>query len=303
MTTDANGASQGDSQEQTSQATGAEGSASFDAAAALAGLEPDNREWLAKQGFVSDTGNLTVEGFTKLGKHVHNQEKLIGNAIRIPGKDATPEEREAFLNKLGRPPAADKYELTVPKDLPPELPYDGEAAKAFTSKAHELGLTQAQAAGLHDWFAGQQVETFKGYATQQVEQKSAKAKAAVTMLEKEWGPLDGDTAKAQLQFADKVLEAGDPETISDLQAYGLIGPNKEIFSAPLAKLFAKVGSALFKEGELLKGNPANIGNPFDDKSFNLTEQMRITKSDPDHARSLITAAGKKPEEFGLKSNA
>lgn len=299
MTTDANGAPQGESQEQTpKQETVAEGSAPFNAAEAFAGLEEDNRAWLTKQGFIGDNGNLTAEGFAKLGKHVYHQEKLVGGSIRIPGKDATPEERNAFLDKLGRR-EPDKYELVVPKDLPEELPYDGETAKAFRTKAHELGLTQEQAAGIHDWYAGQTVETYKGIAAQTATQKAEKAKAAVTSLEKEWGPIDGETAKANLQFADKVLEAGDPETITDLQAYGLIGPNKEIFSAPLAKLFAKVGSALFKEGEVLKGNPSKIGNPFDDKNPNMTEQMRMWKADPDHARSLMAAAGKKPSDFGL----
>jgi hypothetical protein len=46
-----------------------------------------------------------------------------------------------------------------------------------------------------------------------------------------------------------------------------------------------------------------IGNPFDKKgaSFNLTEAMKIAKENPDQARSLITAAGGKPDEWGLKA--
>src|SRR5690606_27652501 len=92
----------------------------FDFETTFAGLEADNRDWLAKQGY------NTADAVVKLGKQVYAQERLLGNAIRVPGKDATQEEREAFLNKLGRPETPDAYEFAVPKDLPEHLPYDGE---------------------------------------------------------------------------------------------------------------------------------------------------------------------------------
>lgn len=303
MTLEADGAGvQPESQEQTEQQTAApQGSAPLDATPPAPELDTESREWLAKLGYLGDNGTLTPEGFVKLSKHAYNQEKLLGNAIRVPGKDATPEEREAFLNKLGRPPQADKYELAVPKDLPEELPYDGETATEFKSRAHELGLTQQQAAGLHDWYVAKQAEMVKSIGQQTQAQKVEKAKQAVQMLEREWGPIDSPSAKANLEFADRVLNEGDPETLADLQAYGLIGPNKEIFSAPLAKLFAKVGAALYKEGDVLKGNAGFIGNPFQRDAENLTEQMRIIKSNPELARSMAIAAGRKPEEVGLKS--
>lgn len=262
---------------------------------AFAGLETDNREWLTKQGFITD-GKADL---TKLGKQVYQQEKLLGGAIRIPGKDATPEERDAFLNKLGRPETPDKYEFTVPKDLPEELPYDGEGAKEYGSKAHELGLTKTQAAGLHDWWAGKQVEAAKGLKEAEVAQKTELAKKSATDLATAWGPLDGETAKANLQFADRVLDEAEPGTLEELQGFGILGPNKEVLSSGLAKLFAKVGTALFKEDGVLKGNSARIGNPFE--GGNLTEQMAAYKNDPELAYSLISAAGKKPEDFGLKA--
>lgn len=283
---------------QTTETTkGAEGSA-LDVSSVFAELEADNRAWLEKQEFIKD-GKMDPAALAKLGKQVYQQEKLVGSSIRIPGKDATPEEREAFLNKLGRPETVDGYEFTVPKDLPEELPYDGERAKAYAAKVHELGLTRVQAEGLHDWFAGEQIETFKGFSTAQVEQKVAKAKEAAADLVKEWGPLDGETAKANLQFADKVLDEAEPAVLTDLQTYGVIGPNKEIFSSSLAKLFAKLGSALYKEDGVLKGNPSHIGNPYE--TGNLSQQMAVYKDDPSLALSMIAAAGKKPEDFGLKS--
>jgi hypothetical protein len=269
------------------------------AEAVLAGLEPDNREWLAKAGY--DIAN--PEGLGKLAKQVYAQEKLLGNAIRIPGKDATPEQREEFLNKLGRPQSPDGYEFAPPKDLPEELPYDGERAKEFKAFAHSIGLTAEQAANVHDWAAGNAVNDFQKQSSAQQEVTAARAAAETEKLVKLWGPLEGQTAQANLQMADKFLtEAGGPEVMQELQERGLIGENKVVLSAGLAQLFANAGMALYREDGVLHGSPDKIGNPFaEGPNNNLTEQMRVVKSDPDQAKSLIFAAGKKPEDFGLKS--
>jgi len=265
----------------------------FDAEKAFADLDTDTREWLQKGDYGKDV--------KLLAKKAHEQEKLIGNAVRIPGKDATPEEREEFLTKLGRPKTADEYQLAAPTNLPEGLPYDGELAKAFKGKAHELGLTAQQAAGLHEMFVEYNVGAFNGAAVKSQEQLVQKATAATEQITKAWGPLDGDTAKANFEIGDRVftMAPGGQEVLEELKGLGLIGPNKEILSWPLAKMFSAIGSALYSEGGLLRGNPDEAGNPFADNSSNLTLQMKIVKENPDRARSLIAAAGKKPSDFGL----
>lgn len=266
----------------------------FDAGKAFEGLEADNLEWLQKANLRDDP--------KALAKHAHNQEKLLGNAIRVPGKDATPEERDAFLNKLGRPAKADDYQLAAPKELPEGLPYDGELATAFKGKAHELGLTAAQAAGLHDMFVAYNVNAYTAAVEGSVEQLKGKAQTATETLTKLWGPLDGDTAKANFAIADRVfaLAPSGTEVLEELKGLGLVGPNKEILSAPIAKMLASIGNALYAEDSVLRGNPQAVGNPFKDgDDFNLTAAMAAVKADPDNARSLIAAAGKKPAEFGL----
>lgn len=285
------------SQEQQLDDGAAKGSAAA-VEAVLAGLDTDNREWLTKQGYDLST----PDGLGKLAKQVYAQERLLGNAIRIPGKDATPEQREEFLNKLGRPPTADGYEFVPPKDLPEELPYDGERASAFKTFAHSIGLTAQQAASVHDWAAGNAVKDFQNIEAQRAAQTEQQAKAATEALVKLWGPLDGQTARANLEFADRFLmEAGGAEVKQELEAKGLIGPDKVILSPAIAQLFAAAGAALYKEDGKLKGDPDKLNNPFaDGASNNVTEQMRIAKSDPEAAKSLIFAAGKTPEDFGLK---
>ncbi len=273
---------------------GQNGSANGDAGNAFSVLDEGTRGWLQTKG---------IADVAALAKSAREGESLLGSAIRIPGKDATPEERDAFLNKLGRPEKEDAYTYTAPKDMPEGLPYDGEKAKAFKSLSHKLGLTQEQSAALHDFYVGEQVGAFKGAAAASGEAMQAKASAATEALVKEWGPLDGDRAAANFEIADQVFQKapGGPEVLAELKELGLVGPNKEILSAPLAKLMASLGTALYTEDGVLRGKPDVIGNPFaDGDNFNMTEQMSLVKSDPDRARSLITAAGKKPSDFGLK---
>ena len=273
-----------------------DGSPKFDAGTAYAALDADPREWLQKAEVESDP--------VALAKKAYNQEKMLGSAIRIPGKDAPQEEKDAYLNKLGRPESADKYELTVPKDMPEGLPYDGEFAKAAAAKAHALGLTQEQFAGLHDLFVQTQVEGFKGLTAQQEAAMTERATKAGEALEKLWGPLDGATAKANLELADQVFTQtkGGDQFLDALKELGLVKDDKTILDARVAPFIAAIGTALYTEDGVLRGNPDVVGNPFaDGESFNITEQMALVKKDPAKARSLIAAAGKKLEDFGLKA--
>lgn len=261
----------------------------------FAELDTDTREWLTKRE-VKD-----LKGAAKLA---HEQSKLLGNAIRVPGENATQEERDAFLDKLGRPKTAEEYDFKPPSTLPENLPYDGERAKSFASLAHTQGLTKAQAAAIHNWAVENAVTDFNGQATATQAQLAEAAKGETQKLEKLWGPLDGATMKANLTYADKALrEVGGAEALAEFQRVGLIGTEgKAILSAPIAQMLAKFGQAVFKEDTVLRGNPDRLNNPFvDGKDFNVTAQMRLYKEDPDTAKAFIAAAGKQPSDFGLKA--
>lgn len=255
--------------------------------------DKDIREWITKTGF---------KGPKELAKSAHEQSKLLGNSIRIPGKDATQEERDAFLNKLGRPAEAKDYSFEPPKDLPDDLPYDGERANRFRDVSHKLGLTAEQAKGLHDWFATETVEDFKGLGGKRAEQQLAIAKDETSKLVKEWGPLDGEQMRTNLAQADKFLrDVGGDEAIAEFKRVGLIGDEGKIIqSAAIAKMFAAAGRALYTEDQILRGRPDRLDNPFAaGDGFNVTAQMKLIKDDRDLALSFISAAGKKPSDFGL----
>lgn len=264
-------------------------------------IEQDTREWLQKSG---------VKSVDELAKKSHEQAKLLGNAIRMPGKDATEEEKSAYLNKLGRPETADGYKFKVPEDLPEALPYDGEAAAEFKAMAHSIGLNQEQAAALHDKFISDRVKDYNTQAEQQVVKFGETAKAETEKLVKLLGPLNGPTARTHLEFADRFVNtAGGPEAWAELERIGAVMTVKDqngkdqkiVASAGLAMMFGKAGMALLAEDKHLRGANDPIDNPFaDGPSFNLTRAMQAAKNDPDYAKGLITAAGKKPADFGLK---
>lgn len=282
-----------DTQKQDTTGGAAEGSTAATGADPFADLDDkDTREWLTKRG---------LKDAKAVAKLAHEQAKMLGNAIRLPSKDATPEEVSAFREKLGVPKTADEYEFTVPKDLPADMPYDGERASAFKAFAHGQGLSKAQAQAMHDWAAKNAVGDYEAIKTATEARNAEIAKGETEKLVKLWGPLDGATAKANLGFADRALSHGGPEALAEFQRVGLIGQQgKVIMSAPLAKMLADFGRAVYAEDAVLKGDAAKLDNPFaDGPSFNLTSAMKLIKQDRATAESFIAAAGKKPEDFGL----
>ncbi|MBG0791646.1 MAG: hypothetical protein H0S80_14235 [Desulfovibrionaceae bacterium] len=85
---------------------------------------------------------------------VHAQ-RMLGKApegyVRVPGGDAGADEVAAFYAALGRPEAADGYELPD-MDLPDGFEVRAEMVSGLREKAFELGLTPKQVAGLYEWF-------------------------------------------------------------------------------------------------------------------------------------------------------
>ncbi|MBF0189117.1 MAG: hypothetical protein HQL50_14435 [Magnetococcales bacterium] len=83
--------------------------------------------------------------------------------LDLPRSDA---ERDALVNRLGRPDTPSGYELpdvSHAEDLAPTP----EDLDAFRKTAHELGLTQAQMSGLYDWHAKTQSDALNAMKTEQ----------------------------------------------------------------------------------------------------------------------------------------
>lgn len=79
------------------------------------------------------------EAIAKALVHTKKMSGKLGEAIFMPGKDATPEEVAAFRAKMGVPEAADKYPTAIEG-----LKLDEAQMKEFAGIAHKAGLTPAQ---------------------------------------------------------------------------------------------------------------------------------------------------------------
>ena len=268
----------------------------------LVGDDAETREWLGKQTERAKDVKSLAKLAREQDKMIGEQAKKLGGAIVPPGKDATPEEIKAYKEKLGVPETPDGYEFKAPKDLPEGLPYDGDRAKSFAQKAAELNLTKTQAQAIHDWASENAVGDFTKSKEQNDLQRVETAKAETEKLKKLWGPLDGATFKANAAFADKALmEIGGQDALAEFQRVGLIGVEggqKIIQSAAIATMLAKAGQAIYKEDDVLRGDPGKLNNPFSKEHENVTAQMQMIKQNPDQALSFIAAAGKKPSDFG-----
>lgn len=79
-----------------------------------------------------------------LAKSYTELEKHVGGTVKMLDEKSSPEERDAFWNRLGRPEKADGYKLDIPEDLPAGTEWFEDVATKFKGEAHELGLSQNQ---------------------------------------------------------------------------------------------------------------------------------------------------------------
>lgn len=103
--------------------------------------------------------------------------KVEDAGLKLPGKDAKPEDWATFYKQIGRPEKPEEYEIPVPEGM------DGAFAKEMAPILHKHGLTTAQAKGLaEDWNAmqsKQQQDAIKAI--------DAQNKVEEADLKNEWG--------------------------------------------------------------------------------------------------------------------
>jgi hypothetical protein len=254
-----------------------------------AGLRDEgNRKTVDAKGWAAKGLDDVVSSYREL-------ESRLGKALVPPGDDAKPEDWTAFYAKLGRPEKPEAYEFKLPEGLPENFPYDGKSAVEFKTWAHEAGLTPRQAQAVHDKYVGHTAATLQQHA-----EATAKAiEEAHGTLVKEWGDPTTETYKRNQELANRAIrQQGGSELLGELKRIGALGPNGEVMTPHLAKALAKTGQALYAEDTAF-GGPSQGPNPFSEKSLNMTAQGQIIRTDPDHARALIRAAGDDPKKWGL----
>lgn len=175
----------------------------------LAGLPADLRDNDAFKPYktVGDFAKAHLEAADKAKKL---EERLEGSVLKLP-ENATQEERDVYLDELGRPESWEGYKLAGDAQSPPEV------QKAWKQKFHELGFTENQAQQLsafYDQTVNALVDKFKADRTKAIADSATKLKA-------EFG--DKYDANIQLatrlwkQYADGDLEKDFAEANSTLQ--------------------------------------------------------------------------------------
>jgi hypothetical protein len=118
-------------------------------------------------------------------KTLVSQQKMLGkkaDAILIPDDKASPEEKAAFLRKLGVPESPEAYQLR-PKDLPAGYEWDDNVAKEFNALAHQNGITPKQMDALMGRYAAFESQKAEAAASQQ----KAEMEAGRKTLAEAWG--------------------------------------------------------------------------------------------------------------------
>ena len=204
-----------------------------------AGLDPQLRTAIASKNW--DSPAKAISSYLELEK------KVGANTVKLPGKDATPEERAAFNKALGVPDKPEDYKLDFGNN-----PVDPKIADWLKQTGHKRGYTAEQLQGLaEDYFA------FQGGQSQDAAAQVAKEMADVeAVLKREW---PGEIYSQQLDMANSAISAVDPDgkLVPLLAATGL-GRHPA-----LIKLAAMAGASMAEDGQLVGGSGGmrNAGTP------------------------------------------
>lgn len=186
-----------------------------------------------------------LEGLAKA--HIHLQRMMGGDEntlLRMPGEEATEEERASFYSKLGRPETPDGY--TVP-ELPnrEQLGIADDTINGFLHKAHEMGLSDQQAQAMLGWYGEWANEQMQSQTTQHEDA----VREGMQAMKREWGAA----FEENLAKAERALQAvGGPE-LADLLAETGLANNPAV-----VKLFHKVAESM-REDVLMDGGEAPSG--------------------------------------------
>ena len=135
---------------------------------------------------------------------------MIGKkGVILPGENATPKDKERFLNAIGRPKSPEEYKLNPIEGLHESIKPTPETTAAFQAEAHKMGFTNDQANQLNTWYLKQ----VSGMAQAQDKADTEAMQTAETALRSDWG----EKFEANKNMVAKMmLGAGGEEAIQAL---------------------------------------------------------------------------------------
>jgi hypothetical protein len=212
----------------------------------------DPNTWFSGIADESVRGWVEAKGFKDpmaVATSAYNLEKLIGHdkagrTLVVPKDDATPEERSAFLQKLGVPSKAEDYKLPIPEGQ------DGSFAKQAAQWMHEAGIPAKAAETL----AAKWNEHVAGLQSASTNQTAVQSAQDLEALTGEWGAAYDKNVEMARRATTNFLPAKSQEERAAMMTKieGAIG------TAAMMKLFANVGGGLAEHQVHTGGEPANF---------------------------------------------
>jgi len=181
--------------------------------------------------------------------------------VKLPGKDAKPEEVVEFKKKLGVPTDEKGYDFTKPADEQIAKLYDAPEVADIRKLALDKGLTKDQAQGVVDLYISKKVDAEKAFVA------------------------EGE--KFIKEYNDKIVEAwGDKKDQNLLDAkrvavtIGGIDPNTlDTYPAELTLFLAKIAQGgVLKQDDLVSRE--QMGNKL--KASDLARSIQTNKDDPEY---------------------
>lgn len=196
----------------------------------------------------------------------HNLNKTFsGNHVLLPGENADEATMEDFYKKLGRPEAADKYDIKLPEGTAVD---DGLLA---------FGKNLAFKLGLPPKTAQTMVDLWQGFAAENNEQ--------LVKAEREYN--DQQVAETKTKWGadfDKNVAAGNRVTKAlGLDATTLTAIERAMGAAPLLDLLARLGRAS-DEGALTAGGSGGAGV---DNPQNAASEITRLQGDADFQKKYL----------------
>ena len=243
------------------------------------GSAPD---WGTLKSSLGELGNdkslESYKDFTGFAKSHIELQKMIGNSIRLPKKDLSPEEREKSVGELTSrlrkegileavPETVDGYELPVPEmeGFKPNEPL----INGFKEVAHKLQIPPSKANELFSWYLNYQQEQ---EANTQVEFETMKAS-----MKKEMGGLYPRKMEAARRAVSRYLGVDGDNIISSLP------PN---VGKKLVMAFAEIGDPMLEDGLILGESIPGVESK-DAVGKKLTDMV----NDPKHPLNDLTHSG------------
>lgn len=232
----------------------ANGSAAVTASDPFAGLQnAESLEWIKSKGFKAL--DPVVESARYADKVKSEFEDFKGKALTLPPKDASPEVKNEFYAKIGRPDTPEGYEFPLPEGMPENLPWDGELDKAAKPWFFEAGATPEQAQFLRGKLAQYSAAQYNAQMEAVKAANIAAESAATDALSKDWGDPSSKIFQENVTYAKKfIMRNGGESKLAEWQAKGWFGEKGSILDPALGKALAIAGREYREDGgELATG--------------------------------------------------